>query len=152
MTMDVNTFRILRRAFKDPQRYPNAQINHYLSLAYSKLDSNRWGEMLDQGCMDFASHYMVIDEREAQAAERGAVPGNAAGRVASKSVGGVSVSFDLGGTEEQDGGWWNTTTYGTAFLRQARMCGSGGVQITGNCGVLPPWTGEAWPGPIILEY
>lgn len=146
--VDVNTFRILRPGLADPQRYPNALIQHYLTLAAAQLDWHRWQDLYTEGTCDWTAHYVVIQVRNAQAAERGAVSGNAIGRVTSKSVGGVSVNYDTGGTEEQDGGHWNTTTYGSAFLRNARMVGSGGAQL-GGCAaaIFENIGGNAWPGP-----
>lgn len=146
MTLDVPTFRILRPGLADPERYPNALIQHYLTLGCKQLDQCRWQDLYDEGLCDWTAHYVVIQARNAQAAERGAVSGNAIGRVSQKSVGGVSVNYDLGNVEESDGGHWNTTTYGSAFLRNARMVGSGGVQVSGAT-LGPEFNGPAWPGP-----
>ena len=142
--MDIATFRILRSAFNDPSRYPDGLVKHYLALAASNLDMRRWGTWLEEGTCDFVSHYLVIADRNRQASERGGTPGNSAGRVTGKSVGGVSVSFDTGGTSIEKGGQWNLTTYGVAYYQRALMVGTGGVQITGY----GDWNdGGAWPGP-----
>lgn len=143
--MDVSTFRQLRGAFKRPDRYPDAVIQHYLDLATNQLNAQRWATLLDEGTCDYVAHFLVINKRNEQADERGGVSGNAAGRLTSKSVGGVSVNYAVGDTEEEDGGHWNTTTYGSAFLRNARMVGSGGVQL--GIGCAPPLSGPPWPGP-----
>lgn len=151
--MDVDTFRALRPGLSDPQRYPNALIQHYLALSQAQLDLCRWADLIDEGVCDWTAHYVVIQVRNAQAAERGAVSGNAIGRISSKSVGGVSVNYAIGDTEETDGGHWNVTTYGSAFLRNAKMVGTGGVQISGVEFVnLGPAFGPAWPGPPEWNY
>lgn len=149
--IDVGTIRILRPGLADPQRYPNALIQHYVSLAAAQLPWSRWQDLYTEGVCDWVAHYVVVQVRNAQAAERGGVSGNAIGRVTSKSVGGVSVNYDTGGTEEDDAGHWNMTTYGTAFLRNARMVGSGGAQL-GGCWDLPPTFGPAWPGPPFQNF
>lgn len=146
--MNINTFRMLRQGFADPLRYPDGLVQHYLTLATNQLDSDRWCDLLDEGLCDYVSHFLVVAVRNAQAAERGAVSGNSVGRVTSKSVGGVSVNYDTGGTEETDGGHWNTTTYGSALLRNARMVGSGGAQLGINVSPVYGLAG-AWPGPWI---
>ena len=150
--LDVATFRILRPGLNDPQGYPDALIQHYLTLGIKQLDPCRWQDLLVEGLCDWVAHYVVVQKRNAQALERGAVSGNAIGRVTSKSVGGVSVNYDVSGTIETDGGHWNTTTYGSAFLRNARMVGSGGVQITGGGFFGPSPNGPAWPGPPQWEF
>ena len=149
--LDVDTFRILRPGFNDPQGYPSALIQHYLTLGSKQLDWCRWQDLYFEGLLDWTAHYVVIQKRNAEALARGAVSGNEIGRVTNKSVGGVSVSYDLGDTTESDGGHFNTTTYGSAFLRNARMVGSGGVQITGGF-FGPSNNGPAWPGPPQWEF
>lgn len=151
--MEVSTFRMLRPGLTDPARYPNALIEHYLRLGFAQLDRCRWADLYDEGLLDWTAHYVVIQVRNAQAAERGAVSGNAIGRVSSKSVGGVSVNYDLGNTEETDGGHWNMTTYGSAFLRNARMVGMGGQQLGGNPNaIIQNMGGAAWPGPPQINF
>ena len=150
--LDVNVFRVLRPGLADPQRYPDALVQHYLTLGAAQLDWSRWQDLYFEGLCDWTAHYVVVQVRNAQAAERGAVSGNAIGRVTSKSVGGVSVNYDIGGTEEQDGGQWNTTTYGSAFLRNAKMVGSGGVQLGGDPSSIPANNGPGWPGPPQWEF
>lgn len=147
-TVSVSTFRLLRPGLADPQRYPDGLVQHYVTLGARQLDWRRWQDLYVEGICDWVAHHVVIQVRNAQAAERGAVSGNAIGRVTSKSVGGVSVNYDVGGTEEQDGGFWNTTTYGSALLRNARMVGSGGAQL-GGCAaeLLLGNNGPAWSGP-----
>jgi hypothetical protein len=64
-------------------------------------------------------------------AQRGGVPGMNMGLVSSKSVNGVSISYNNGLAIEANGGFWNLTSYGMRFLYFAKMAGSGPVQITG---------------------
>ena len=149
--LDVDTFRILRPGLVDPQRYPNALIQHYLTLGRAQLNWERWQDLYFEGLCDWTAHYVVIQVRNAQAAERGAVSGNSIGRITNKSVGGVSVTYDLGDSTEKDGGQWNTTTYGTAFLRNAQNVGAGGQQL-GGCFYGPPNNGPAWSGPPQWEF
>lgn len=143
--MDIKTFRVLRQEFNRPDLYPDLLVEHYLKLACENLDRGRWASWLEEGTLDFVSHYLVVARRNAQSAAAGGAPGGATGLVSSKSVGGVSISYDVGSTTVQGGESWNSTTYGVAFLHRARLVGSGGVQLTG--GYDQGLDGQAWAGP-----
>ncbi len=149
--LDVATFRILRPGLNDPQGYPDALIQHYLTLGAAVFNTPRWADYYTEGLCDWTAHYVVVQKRNAEALARGAVSGNAIGRITSKSVGGVSVNYDVSGTTEEDGGQWNTTTYGSALLRMARMVGAGGAQL-GGCFAGPANNGPAWSGPPQWEF
>ena len=144
--MDLKTFRVLRQEFNRPDLYPDLLVEHYLKLACENLDHHRWASWLDEGTLDFVSHYLVAARRNAQSAQAGGTPGGSTGLVSSKSVGGVSISYDVGSTTVKDGDNFNSTTYGVAFLHRARLVGSGGVQITGGSEGFG-LDGRAWAGP-----
>jgi hypothetical protein len=59
----------------------------------------------------------------------------------------VSVSFATGESTEKDAGHWNTTIYGTRFIRMAKLMGSGPMQIGIGCWVPPFNASGAYPGP-----
>jgi hypothetical protein len=148
----VSDFRILRAAFKNPERYPDALIQHYLTQAAAMMNWPVWLDMYVEGVLDRTAHYVTIAKRNEQADERGGVSGNAIGRLTAKSVGGVSVSYDVSATAEPDAGHWNTTTYGSTFIRNVRIAGTGGIQLGGDPCAIPANNGPAWPGPPQSEF
>ncbi len=142
----VEIFRRMFRAFRDVEDYPDMNVQLYVDLASRLLLPPVWRDQaLLARCQGlFAAHFLVLDKRDENAAEAGGVPGNASGVVASKSVGSVSVSYDLASGMEMNAGHWNTTTYGRQFYRWVRLVGAGPAQVSG------PQTLDrgfgAWPG------
>jgi hypothetical protein len=124
--------------------YQTSQIEFWFRLAYSLLNANRWGAQLDFGAELFVAHNIALEAGAIAAAAGGAAPGTQVGPVSSKSVDKVSVSYDTGNGIELGAGHWNTTTYGTRFIRLVRMFGAGPVQIGIGHG---PAGSAAWPGP-----
>lgn len=138
----VDQFRIEFQSFKDRDKYTDAAINEYLVLALTVLNAPRFGAYLPLAQKLFAAHFLVLDKLDEQAAERGAIPGQGMGIPSSKSVGGVSVSYDVSASAEEGGGHWNATSFGRRLLRFARMVGAGGIQISGPS----PQPGNWFPG------
>lgn len=102
----------------------------------------------------FVAHNIVLEKQAAAAAAIGGDPGVNVGIINNKSVGGVSVGYDVSSVVEDKGGYWNKTIYGMRFLRLARFKGSGPVQIGIGYNPSPfAWGGFgyvgglAWGGP-----
>jgi hypothetical protein len=103
----------------------------------------------------WVAHQIVLEKQAFDAASRGGDPGTKIGVIASKSVDGVSVSFDISSVTELNGGYYNQTMYGMRFWRLAKIRGSGPIQI--GIGHAPAFlffnswglTGSynAWAGP-----
>ncbi len=103
----------------------------------------------------FVAHQIVLEKQAIDQANSGGDPGTRIGVVTSKSVGGVSVSFDVSQIVDPKSGFWGMTMYGLRFIRLARLRGMGPVQI--GIGVAPPFmffnswgltgSGNAWGGP-----
>ena len=123
--MNAATLRLDFPEFADNTAYPDGTINFWLSIAGKMLNAVRFDDMLDNATELFVAHHLVLWKRDQVAA----VPGQATGLVASKSVGGVSVSYDTNSTIEEGAGHWNLTVYGSQFIKLARMFGSGGLQL-----------------------
>lgn len=116
--------------FAGTSNYPEAQVTFWRTYAESLLQPpERWSNMLDYAVQLVMAHQLALAARSAAAASAGGAPGSTAGAVASKSVGGVSVSYDTGAALLQDGGYWNLTTYGIQFWQLAAMVGTGGFQL-----------------------
>lgn len=156
MTVSVATFRADLPEFTSLSAYPDPGVTYWLTLAGLLLDPNRWGAgaaiaisppstVYDFGLEMFVAHNLVLERQAQKDAANGAVPGLNTGPVASKSVGSVSISYDASAGIELDAGHWNLTTYGTRFIKLARMMGAGGLQLFGCPG--PFGSGGAWPGP-----
>ena len=78
----------------------------------------------------------------------GGIPGASKGAVASKSVGGQSISYDVASTMEMDAGHWGLTVYGNRFINIARMMGAGPLVSFAPCGFGGAFGASgAWAGP-----
>jgi hypothetical protein len=156
--------------FGDLSRYPNSAVSYWLAIAQLMLNPMFWGAssatadspptaVIDFGIELFVAHNLVLEKEAVDAASRGGNPGTQIGVASSKSVGGVSVSYDVGQVTNPDGGFWNMTVYGLRFLRLARQRAMGPIQIGVGFPPLPfmawgggpwPWdwtSGPAWAGP-----
>jgi hypothetical protein len=114
-------------ALSDVAKYPDELCDMYLELAHVALDEKRWGQFYEIGQKLWAAHYITLD---AQDERRGA--GSIGGVVSSKSLGGVSISYDASSTLAKDAGDFNLTSYGRRYWRFLRMAGMGGIQSGGQ--------------------
>jgi Protein of unknown function (DUF4054) len=133
--------------FADATQYPDPTVSFWIGIAYAMLNPQRWGTMLDFGVQLFVAHNLVFEVVAVAEAGNGAPPGQTVGAVSAKAVDGVSINYDVAAGVETDAGHWNTSNYGTRFIRFARMFGAGPLQV--GIGCAPPLNGPAWPGPII---
>lgn len=124
--------------------YTDAVVQFWITVTTSLINQERWGVLSQQGQELAVAHYLVLAAKDEAAAAAGIPPGSV-GLVASKTVGPVSLGYDNGVATEEDGGFWNLTTYGLRYLRLARMMGAGGIQLNPPC-----WGFEGFPGPIIF--
>jgi hypothetical protein len=127
--MDSAQFRQDFPEFADTTMYPDSVITLYLNVAIASLPATRWGVWLSLGQELFTAHMVVLGARDAEDASLGITPGEVVGPTTAKGVDKVSVSYDGQAVSEEDAGFWNMTSYGTRFLRFARMCGTGGMQF-----------------------
>lgn len=126
-------FRQLQPGFADSSVYTDESIGGYLTLAASMLDPNRWADWRPLGMALMVAHYLSLDAREAKAAARGGIPGQASvGILSSKSIGGVSAGYETSSGAETGAGQWNMTSFGRRYIHMARLVGAGGVQVTGG--------------------
>jgi len=137
----VAQFRADLAAFGDPEAYPDAIVQLYLTAAGNALNLPRFGAFARLAVEFMCAHYLTLDYQDQRAAARGGPSGVNAGIISSKSVGPVSVGMDNGSSAEQDAGHWNLTTYGRRYFRLARDAGAGPIQL-GGC----PLPGSWFPG------
>jgi Protein of unknown function (DUF4054) len=143
--------------------FPNNVVAYWIAVAGFLLNTNYWGigsstavspptTKLDFATELFVAHNLVLEQQAMKAAQSGGTPGTQQGIVTSKSVGSVSLGYDVQSVVNMDGSFWNATTYGTRFLWLARLVGSGPVQIGVGKVPLPflvfvGWGQDAWAGP-----
>jgi hypothetical protein len=154
------SFRVDYPEFRDQGKYPDSGVQLYAAMAGLLLNQNLWGPpaltttnppttMFDIGVELFIAHNLALELQQIKASNNGAAPGIMTGVVSSKSVGGVSISYDTASGVEADASHWNLTTYGIRFIRLAKQFGAVPYTITGNM-VPNDWStfsGPAWPGP-----
>jgi hypothetical protein len=150
MTVTPASLRALYPEFTDPP-YADATINAWLVFAVQFVDPGRWGNLADLGVTLWTCHNIALLPLNTKDTAFGKTPGQRVGVLTSKSIDGVSVSYDVSKTLEDNAGFFNLTTYGMQFIRFARMMGAGPVQI-GTDQDLPSTGGSvsmAWPGPYV---
>lgn len=151
MTVTLQSFRDSYPEFADSTAYPDQQIEYWLGFAQISFNVSRWSTWLDLGTSLWMAHNIVMEARAILEASNGGLPGTTTGAISQKSSDKISVSFDTASSTEKDGGQWNTTIYGTRYLRMARMIGAGPVQI-GVGWVDPLTTITAYPGPWYANF
>ncbi|OWT69217.1 MULTISPECIES: DUF4054 domain-containing protein [unclassified Achromobacter] len=127
--MDAAKFRQDFPEFADTTVYPDSQVTFFGALAESLLPECRWGTLWPFGVELFIAHQLALAGKNSKTSEAGGTPGAVTGPMTAKSVDKVSASYDAGAVTLEDGGFWNSTTYGTQLLFYARMIGAGGVQL-----------------------
>jgi hypothetical protein len=126
MAFDTAQFRLNFPEFSDIVRYPDSQIDFWVSVGEICLIQPRWRELYDQGISLFVAHNVVLAAQNKAATDAGGAPGQGAGPKQSKSVGSASVSYNIQLIAETNAGEWNATNYGRQLIRLARMLGVGG--------------------------
>lgn len=130
MTVTNAQFRLDFPEFTDTTVYPEAQLTFWRTFAETLLyDRCRWADLRDYGIELVMAHGLTLAARNVAAATSGGSPGSVQGAVASKSVGGVSVSYDTSAATLDNGGYWNLTSYGVLFWQLANTVGTGGFQL-----------------------
>lgn len=127
--MDVAQFRIDFPEFKDPARFPPVIIEGWASFAADLLNKNRLGKSYDKGLQLFTAHTIAIAEENRKTAAAGGTPGTPKGLVTTKTVGSVSVSYDVSGLSDPKNAEWNRTSYGQLFAMLISVKGAGWAQV-----------------------
>lgn len=123
--MDAQTFRERLPEFKDETTFPDSAVNLQLGIAEKMLLEDRWGDMHESALCWWAAHFLVLGAQAERSSSNGGIPAGATGVMASKSVDGVSVSYNTLPIEQQ----WDLTIYGRQLMSFARLVGAGGRQM-----------------------
>lgn len=102
-------------------------ISYWLSQAPLQLSAGLFGANFDLASMLFVAHNLALGDMEAKVAAKGGTPGDALGPITSKSVGGISISYDAAGIAIQGAGAWNATSYGQRLYKMMQAAACGGV-------------------------
>ena len=105
----------------------SASAAYWLSQAPLQLNATMFGANFDLASMLFVAHNLTLGKQNANAVARGGVPGTTSGALASKSVGGVSASYDVGGVSIPGAGEWNATSYGRRLYKMMQAAACGGI-------------------------
>ncbi len=138
-TFTVENFRVQFPAFSDPNQYPDEQVNFWIdqALNFGPLNFLRSGQFYDRGLRFWVAHNLILERSAGNAALGGGVA-IGSGVPSSKSVNGVSVSYDVEFGSENGAGQYNLTTYGQRFYQILMMAG-GAATISVPSGY-PPGT------------
>jgi hypothetical protein len=115
--------------FADTSRYPDSQVQMWLTAAVSLVNERRWMELTTLGLELVTAHYLTLGVRDVATGNAGGTPGEVKGPTTSKAVDKVSVGYDSAAATIEDGGSWNLTSYGIRYITLARMMGAGGLQF-----------------------
>ncbi len=114
---------------------PQTVLTMYLELANKSIQEARWREYRKLALGLFVAHFCTLwiegsAPQDATAAQITAA-GAAKGLVGSKSVSGVSVSYDNSSVLSDFAGYgsWKLTKYGIQLLSLARLVGKGAIAV-----------------------
>jgi len=127
--MDLQAFRQAFPEFANEQTYPDPMVNFWAEVGDSRLNKDRWGDLLTQGMYLFVAHHISLAAQNVSAAARGRAPGQHSGILSGKGVGGVSANYDTSSVSFQDAGNWNLTQYGRDFWQLMNIVGMGGYYV-----------------------
>ena len=139
-------FRMDYPEFASTSIFPSSQIDYWLTMGYSFLNADRWGDQLTVGVELFAAHNLSLEGKAQLDAKDNGVPGYSPGLIIAKTVGPVGIKYENKVTQENNSGHWGFTIYGLRFIRIARLMGAGPMQI--GIGSIPPFSGMGWNGPL----
>lgn len=124
---DYNTFIAVFPEFATMAAASPTAVNYWLSQAPLRLAVGRLGANFDLASMLFVAHNIVLSAKETAIATKGAIPGGTLGPISSKSVGGASVSYDVGMAAIAGAGEWNATSYGQRLYTLIKAASMGGI-------------------------
>jgi hypothetical protein len=146
MTITVADFRTNFPAYASVTRYPDGEVQFWMTLAYLLLPADRWGDILDMGVQLYVAHNLSLEALAKKQGGTGGIPGASSGMLNSKSIDKVSAGYDTASVAEQFAGSYNLTTYGMRLWKLIQQFGAGPIQVGAGPGNAPP-SQIAWYGP-----
>lgn len=114
---------------------PDEVLEHYVTMANSVVKESRWHGMWKEGMRLYIAHFLTLYLMSTAPDDTDSVgiinAGGTNGVATSKSVGQVSVSYDVNIANGDLNGWaaWKLTTYGSQFATMARLLGKAGMYV-----------------------
>lgn len=99
----------------------------WIEQARAQLALGRLGANADLAVYLFVGHNLVLNQQDLDDAKNGALPGDTLGPIASKSAGGLSVTYDSGSIAMEGAGPYNATSYGQRLWKLLQAAAMGGV-------------------------
>jgi hypothetical protein len=131
MTVTYEKFVGVFDEFADTTIYSREKVQFWIDAAYSQINADRFGAHLELAVMLFTAHQLAFARMSSKQAQGGGIVGQFSGVQQSKSVGGVSVSYDTKSIVNEGAGHWNATTYGVRFYQMMRGLSTGPVYRPG---------------------
>ena len=123
MAVAETTLSDFRKAFPELSDGSDATVSYRLGVANQLFSEEVWGEeMAKHAAGLYAAHFAYLSEKSNASA-------GSSGIISSKSVDGVSVSFDTATGSEAGAGLWNLSPYGKELWMLMRVFGAGAYQI-----------------------
>ena len=129
--MTIDEFRAAFPAFS-PEAFPDEAVQFRLNLAAAWFTAQPWA---DESIRDYVQGLYVahllatLGSAAVGGSGTGAMAGSSSGIVSSKSVDGVSISFDTGAVTAEGAGFWNATPYGRELWNMFLLFGAGARQL-----------------------
>lgn len=132
----ISDFRAVMPAFTE-QVIPDEQLQHFIDMAQAVVKEARWHGLWREGMRLYIAHFVTLylsTPQDAPSRDALVGAGQMKGAATSKSVDGVSVSFDTSqnasALNDLDGwGAFKLTTYGAQFATLAKAVGKGGMYV-----------------------
>lgn len=128
----VNDFYAFYPQFKD--QVPENVVEAFVNLASANINIKRWNKSWQFGMALFIAHFLTLYVKTSgtvDAPQTNLASGNVRGIQTSKSVDGVSVSYDVSSVLTELDGWgsYKLTEYGIQLLTLARLLGKGNMYV-----------------------
>lgn len=127
--MDIAAFRSAFPEFANEQKYPDPMLTFWSELGTLLLNEERWGDLLTHGLYLYVAHNITLATIDMSSGDAGRTPGLTAGIITNKTVGDVSVSYDVNSVALENAGNYNMTKYGREFWQLMNIVGMGGAQV-----------------------
>ena len=123
---DVITFLSVFPEFKRLATETPAAAQFWITQAGGQLALGRLGANADLAVYLYTAHNLVLNAQDVADTENGALPGDTLGPTASKSVDGLSISYDSGSISMAGAGAYNATSYGQRLWKMLQAASLGG--------------------------
>lgn len=140
LTLSVDQFRADFPVFADDSKFTDESLTFWINIASLQVNQRRFGDLFVYAQELFVAHQAMLEAQALLSMRRNGLA-IGTGPSSSRSVNGVSVSYDFALGAEQNAGYYNLTIYGQRFYALMRMAGAGPIQLTGFSDATFPFPG-----------